>query len=218
MPITILATCKEEWRGAWNSQVFRKQVILGLLLVVSIMSFFPLFFQTIEKRAGYPLQDPILAMLPPHNFSVTIFVIIWAITALAVYRAAQIPTIFVTFAWCWILLSVMRLLTITFVALDPPVGLIVLKDPISNFFYGEKFVTRDLFFSGHTSTVFLLFFCLPGRKDKTLALLATISVGVLLMIQHVHYSLDVFCAPLFSWIVYTIVRRYVVPATPVMES
>lgn len=211
MPITILAECKEEWQDALSSPVFRRRLFFGLLATVAIMCAFPAFFQNIEKRPGYLLQDPILAALPPHNYSVPIFIVIWAITGLAVYRAAQIPSIFATFVWCWVVLSLMRLLSITLVPLDTPIGLIVLKDPLSNFFYGEKFVTKDLFFSGHTSTVCLLFFCLPGRTDKTLALLSTICVGFLLMAQHVHYSLDVLCAPFFAWLTYTIVRKFIVP-------
>jgi membrane-associated phospholipid phosphatase len=86
-------------------------------------------------------------------------------------------------------------------------GLIGLVDPISNFFYGEKFVTRDLFFSGHTSTVFLIFLCLPGSRDKKIALAVTIIVGFLLLVQHVHYTLDVLGALLFAWIAYRIARR-----------
>jgi len=128
---------------------------------------------------------------------------------LAIYRAAKHPYIFLTFLWAYILLSVMRILSITLVPLNPPVGLIGLVDPIGNFFYGEKFVTKDLFFSGHTSTVFLLYLCLPGKKDKKIALAVTILVGFLLLVQHVHYTLDVLGAFLFAWIAYWVARRTV---------
>ena len=98
---------------------------------------------------------------------------------------------FLTFTWAFIFLSIFRVLTILLVPLDPPGGLITLVDPLSNFFYGAKFVTKDLFFSGHTSTVFLLFLTIPGKTDKKLALIATFIVGLLLLVQHVHYTLDV---------------------------
>lgn len=210
MPITILADLREDWQCAWQSAWYRKRLIGGLALVVSILSLFPYFFQHIEKRSGYLLADPILAWLPPHNVSLAIFVIIWAICLLSIVRAAQDPYMFVTFLWSYALLSVMRTLSITLVPLDPPVGLVGLVDPISNFFYGEKFVTRDLFFSGHTSTVFLLFFCMPGRVDKGVTLIATIVVGCLLLVQHVHYTLDVLAAFLFAWLAFWIARRTVV--------
>jgi len=210
MPITILAEVKEEWQDAWQSAWFRKRMVSGLALVALILSLFPFFFQHIEKRSGYLLQDPLLEWLVPHNVSLAIFVVIWAITLLAILRAAQDPYMFLTFLWAYVLLSVMRTLAITLVPLDPPVGLVGLVDPISNFFYGEKFVTRDLFFSGHTSSVFLIFLCVPGKVDKSLALIATAVVGWLLLVQHVHYTLDVLGAIFFAWLAFWTVRRTVV--------
>jgi hypothetical protein len=207
MPITVLVELREEWQDAWQSAWYRKRVIGGLALVIIILSLFPLFFQAIEKRSGYLLADPILAWLPPHNVSLAIFVVIWAISILGIYRAAQDPYMFLTFLWSYVLLLIFRTLTITLVPLDPPVGLVGLVDPVGNFFYGEKFVTKDLFFSGHTSTVVLLFLCLPGKVDKGLALIATVVVGCLLLVQHVHYTLDVLGAILFTWLSYRIARR-----------
>jgi membrane-associated phospholipid phosphatase len=210
MPITILAELREEWQDAWQSAWYRKRVIGGLALVIVILSLFPFFFQTIEKRSGYQLADPLLGWLHPHNVSIAIFVIIWAVSLLGVLRAAQDPYMFLTFVWAYALLSVMRTLAITLVPLDPPVGLVGLVDPISNFFYGEKFVTRDLFFSGHTSSVFLIFLCLPGKMDRSLALIATVAVGYLLLVQHVHYTLDVLGAFVFGWLAFWTVRKTVV--------
>ncbi|HTI08715.1 MAG TPA: phosphatase PAP2-related protein [Puia sp.] len=209
MPLTTLIELRQEWQDAWQSPPFRRKVITGLLFVTVILSAFPIFFQTIEKRNGFALNDPLLRWLPAHNVSLALFIIIWALCLLAIYRAAKHPYIFLTFLWAYILLSVMRILSITLVPLNPPVGLIGLVDPIGNFFYGEKFVTKDLFFSGHTSTVFLLYLCLPGKKDKKIALAVTILVGFLLLVQHVHYTLDVLGAFLFAWIAYWVARRTV---------
>jgi membrane-associated phospholipid phosphatase len=123
---------------------------------------------------------------------------------------------FLTFVWSWVILSVFRMLTISLVPLDPPAGLIGLVDPLSNAFYGPKFITKDLFFSGHTSTVFLLYLCLPGRVDKRLALLITFGVATLLLIQHVHYTLDVLGGFLFGWLSWWIATKTILrePANP----
>jgi hypothetical protein len=209
MPTTILAELREEWQDAWQSAWYRKRAIIGLLLVIVTLSLFPLFFQAIEKRNGILLQDPLLAWLPPHNVSLAIFVFIWAISLLCILRAAQDPYMFLTFVWAYWLLCLMRTLTITLIPLDPPIGLVGLVDPISNFFYGEKFVTKDLFFSGHTSAVFLIFLSLPGKIDKGLALITTVVVGGLLLVQHVHYTLDVLGAILFAWIAFWMARKTV---------
>jgi membrane-associated phospholipid phosphatase len=71
-------------------------------------------------------------------------------------------------------------------------------------------VTKDLFFSGHTSSVFLLFLTIPGRTDKRLALLATAVVAFLLLVQHVHYTLDVLGGLLFAWVAYQVATRIII--------
>ena len=113
----------------------------------------------------------------------------------------------IVFLWSYVIMSISRLVVITAVPLNPPAGLLELKDPISNTFYGMKVVTKDLFYSGHTSTVFLMFLCVKKRKDKITLLAATLLVGFLLLLQHVHYTIDVLAAPVFTFIIYFLVKR-----------
>jgi membrane-associated phospholipid phosphatase len=209
-----LIAVREEWHEAWSNVVFRRKVITGMTIVIVIMASFPFFFQRIEQRQGLVMNDPLLRILPAHNISIPLFIIIWGLSSLMAIRAVQTPRVFLVFAWSWIVLSIFRMLTITLVPLEPPVGLIGLVDPLSNFFYGDKFITRDLFFSGHTSTIFLLYFCLPGKTERKLALLATFCVGFLLLVQHVHYTLDVLGGFLFGWLSYWIATRKIVRDTP----
>lgn len=210
MPQPNAIAIRQEWQTAWNIRGFRLRFITGIILVASILSAFPYFFQQIEQRQGVVLYDPLLALLPAHDVSVPLFIMIWSMSVLAVIRAVQNPRIFLVFIWSFLLLSVFRTLTITLVALDPPAGLIGLADPLSNFFYGhDRFVTKDLFFSGHTSTMFLLYFCLTGRRDKKVALVITFGVALLLLIQHVHYTLDILGGFLFGWLSWWIGSRIV---------
>lgn len=195
-PIAI----RQEWHDAWNIPGFRQRLILGVLLVASILSVFPYFFQEIERRQGIVLNDAVLSSLPPHNVSVPLFILIWSLSALAAVRAVQNPKILLVFSWSYVFLSIFRMMTISLVPLDPPTGLIGLQDPLSNFFYGhDRFVTRDLFFSGHTSTMFLLYFVLISRRDRVIALIVTFLVAILLLVQHVHYTLDILGGFLFGW-------------------
>ena len=85
------------------------------------------------------------------------------------------------------------MLAIYFVQLEPPVNLIRLKDPLTSITYGGRglFITKDLFFSGHTSNMLLLALCLPNKSDKIIAFSAAISIGIMLLVQHVHFSVDV---------------------------
>jgi membrane-associated phospholipid phosphatase len=200
MPQTTFLSVRREWQGAWQVPAFRRRTITGLTIIIAILSSMPTFFQYIERRHGIQLNDPVLAQLVPHNVSLPLFIVIWALSGLYIYRAAQTPQLFLNFVWAYIILLLFRAITIFLIPLDPPTGLIPLVDPLSNFFYGDKFVTKDLFFSGHTSTVFLMYLSLPRKTDRNLAVIATTIVGVLLLVQHVHYTFDVLGGLLFAWL------------------
>lgn len=210
MPQPSSLAIRQEWQTAWNIRSFRGRLIAGIILVISILSVFPFFFQRIEQRQGTVLYDPLLSLLRPHDVSAPLFIMIWSMSALAAIRAVQNPRMLLVFVWSFLLLSVFRTLTITMIPLDPPAGLIGLSDPLSNFFYGhDRFVTKDLFFSGHTSSMFLLYLCLPGRLEKRLALLVTFCVAFLLLVQHVHYTLDIIGGFAFGWLSWWIGSRIV---------
>ncbi|MBS1667438.1 MAG: hypothetical protein JST58_08680 [Bacteroidetes bacterium] len=205
------AVLGEKWVIAWENKNFKKRVIIGGVLLAIIFGFFPFFFQTIEKREGVALNDWLLNRLPALNVSIFIFISIWAIALLCIIRMAQEPPVFIITLWGYIFLCLMRIASISMVALNPPKDLRALIDPISNFFYGTNFVTKDLFFSGHTSTMFLFFFCLQKKTDKAFALLGSLVVGFLLLIQHVHYSIDVLAAPFFAYICYWLAKKTAKP-------
>lgn len=191
------------WRNAWANPVFRRKTIIGSVFLVLMLSFFPLFFSVIEKRKGVVLHDFLLHRIPAYDVSLATFIIIWSMTIFLWVRCVQKPAIFITALYSLILLFLVRLITISLVPLDPPVGLIPLRDPISSLFYGgpKVFITKDLFFSGHTSTQLMIYFCLEKKKDKMLALASTLVVAALVLIQHVHYTIDVVAALLLTGII-----------------
>ncbi len=190
---------KNNWLIAWQQPSFRQKLLFALVILAALLISMPFFFPHIEKRNGVVLHDWLLERLPAQNVSVFIFVIIWGTVLLGIVRSMRQPHIFQALLWSYILVTASRLLTITLVPLNPPEGLIPLSDPLVNSFYGKQFITKDLFYSGHTSSLFLLSFCLEKRSDKLIALLAAIGVGILVLVQHVHYTIDVLAAPLFTW-------------------
>ena len=205
-----------EWRIAWQNAAFRYRIFAGVIILMGILASFPFFFQAIEKRNGTVFNDWILNSLPSYNVSIPVFVLIWGITVLSIIRSVQKPGIFITILWSYIFLCISRMLTIWLIPLDPPALLVALKDPLSNRFYGEHFITKDLFYSGHTATIFLLAFCLQHKTDKLLAFIAGSIIGILLLIQHVHYSIDVAFAPLFAFLCYYTGKK--IMAIPALKS
>ena len=159
----------------------------------------PPFFNLIQKRSGPVLNDWVLAAIAPHNVSVAIFTVIWGVGFYALWRAIEKPTIYIVYLWTFIFVTILRMLAISFIPLDPPKGLIVLTDPLTGIFYGQSTITKDLFFSGHTSILFMIFLCLERKTDKMIGLAATIIVACLLLVQHVHYTIDIIAAPIIIY-------------------
>lgn len=195
-------TSSPSWREAWQQPAFRFRLVAGLLILAILMSLLPGFFAHIEKREGIVLHDWLLHRLPAMNVSLLVFIVIWGGVGFGLWRSLQQPFVFQVVLWAYLLLILTRMLTIALVPLNPPAGLITLADPLANIIYGEHFITKDLFYSGHTATLFLLFFCLDRPRDKAILLLASAAVGVLVLVQHVHYSIDVLMAPVFAWVCY----------------
>ena len=191
------------WKINWQSSDYRKKLITGLILISFILFSLPFFYQAIEQRNGISFNDYLLSWLPAYDLSIYIFTVIWSMTLLTFSRFKQDPNIFLTFLWGFILINLSRFVSIGLIPLNAPADLIPIHDPISNHFYGPKFITKDLFFSGHTAAMFLMFLCLKKRTDKILALLATIIIGIAVLLQHVHYTMDGVMAPVityFLWI------------------
>ena len=192
------------WSDAWQEPRFRNKTIIALLLVAIILILLPTFFAFIEKREGMVLQDFVLDAIPAKDVSIPTFVVIWSVVLLVFYRIYQSPRLFLVVAYGFILMCLARVLTISLLPLNPPPGLITLKDPIANIAYGGKgiFITKDLFYSGHTGNMFLFFLCLQAKWDKIIALAASFMVGILVLIQHIHYSIDVISAFIFTYFLY----------------
>jgi len=203
-PITI--ALRNNWKETWSSSLQRAQLIIGSILMTIISFMLPPFFNLIQKRDGPVIHDVVLAAIPAHNVSWAIFTVIWGIGFYALWRGIEKPTIYITYLWTFIFITILRVLAISFVPLDPPAGLIVLTDPLTAVFYGRSTITKDLFFSGHTSILFLAFLCLERKWDKILALTGTCIVACLLLVQHVHYTIDIIAAPIIIYPVFRIVK------------
>lgn len=203
-----LKTIKSIWKETWSVSIKRQQIIIGTCIMMSVVFTMPLFFTHIEKRQGTLINDPVLAAIPPHNVSVLIFAIIWGMVLLTAARAAYKPSIYIIYCWALIPITIARFIAISIVPLEPPVGLQPLIDPLTGVFYGQHFITKDLFFSGHIATLTLIFLCLEKRNDKIIGFIATLVVAFLLLVQHIHYTIDILASPGIVYICYSLTHRF----------
>ena len=181
-------------------------MIIGTVIMAAIIYILPLFFAHIQKRKGAVLNDWLLARIPPHNVSVFIFAIIWGMALLILIRAINSPSIYITYCWTLIFVCLVRFVTLSVVALDPPAGMVPLVDPLNSALYRNAAITKDLFFSGHTATMVQIWLCLQKRTDKMIALIAAFAVACLLLVQHIHYTIDVLAAPVVVYPCYRLSR------------
>jgi hypothetical protein len=194
------------WIKAWKSPTQRAQIVIGSILLFSTFGFLPSFFNHIEKRNGITLNDPLLSVIPAHNVSLAIFILVWGMGIFLIFRAIKNPNIYINYIWSLLFVTIARLITISLVPLNPPMGIIIISDPLTNLFYGQHVVTKDLFFSGHTSIIVLATLCLEKKQDKVIGIIATLMVASLLLVQHIHYTLDVIAAPIFAYLLYRLAK------------
>lgn len=190
------------WAAAWKLTAYKWRFWTGMVIFTGILIALPFFFNVIEERNGISFDDLVLNRIPARNVSVAVFFLIWSSCLILIIRIYRDPMMLLTMLWAYNGVTLVRMACITLISLNPPAGLIPLADPITNQFYGQRYITHDLFFSGHTTTVFLIFLCLKKKTDRIYTLFASIVLGILLLVQHVHYTIDVLAAPVFTYALY----------------
>ena len=201
------------WKEVWKNNSLRNAIFTGLLVLLLILLFFPVFFAYIENKQGVRLNDRLLNYLPAINLSIPIFILIWGGAAIIYYKCMKSPYVFALFLWAYIILCITRIITISLLPLEAPQGLIPLTDPLSNIFYGGTFIRKDLFYSGHVSTQFLISLCIYNKVYKKIMQVTTLILAAMVLFQHVHYSIDVAAAPIFAygcfWLSRYIIRKFI---------
>ena len=190
---------------------------MTLLAALPIVLGMPTFFRFIADKPGLSLTDPVLEALPPRDLSTPLFVFLYAVVAMVVIALIRHPRLFLRTAQAYVILLLLRMISMAVFTLEPPEGMVGLHDPISALVYPDKEpFTKDLFFSGHTATVFLLYLAAPWRTGRPLLLLAAGIVGCAVLVQHVHWTVDVLAAPIGAWLAWWLsghMMRWSVPAS-----
>ena len=193
------------WKNYLSESPHLIEFGITLVLVISVLIFFTRFLNIIEFRNGIQFNDPFLKLLKPLDLSYIIFGIIYLSIFTALISLLNKPSklLFVLQAYAFLLIT--RIITLYLVPLNAPAGMIPLVDPIVEKFGTGNLLTKDLFFSGHTATIFLLYLITNNKKLKIIFLFCFIILAAAVLFQHVHYTIDVFAAPFFAYTSYRIV-------------
>lgn len=186
-----------------------KILFFATILSLAFTLFAFLHFLTfIEFRPGYTFHDPVLALFAPVEVSGLTFLVTYGFALVGIGIAIRQPVLFLGLLQAYMLMTLLRMLTLYFIPLEAPADIIPLRDVfLKSTFYSGRPNLKDLFFSGHTATLFLFAFAFERRGLKVLFFVGGSIVGFLVMLQHVHYSIDVLVAPIVAWTVVTLQRK-----------
>jgi hypothetical protein len=194
----------QNWREELKDETFIRYFLLNFLISLA------LYFATIQwvkmnsLRPGSVLDDPLYHLLAPRDFSLIIFILTYSPVLVFLFWVAQYPLLLHRAFNSFVAVFMIRAVCIHFVPLSPASGIIVLNDPITSAMADESHVLNDLFFSGHVGDLATLFFLCSNKVIRRYIFACVIGVGLLLVWQRVHYSVDILAAPFFSYLSYRV--------------
>lgn len=175
---------KSEWKLIGVSIIF-------LMISAKLFTFYLPYHEERVDQIGWALYDPLYQILPHLDLSILIFIVTYG--GIIVYGITSfdkkhfLPKILLTYG----IICLLRIISLYLLPLKEQPTLIYLQDPFLNNLVYPGRIVRDLFFSGHTALLFGLYLC-SGRK--LILLIFTLILGACLIMQHVHYSIDVLAA------------------------
>lgn len=185
----------------------RVELIITLLLLAAVLISLTNFLNYVEARQGVVLSDPIINLFSPIDLTWLIFALIYISIVAAIATLLKNPKQLLFAIQLYTLMVAIRIAAMYLLPLDPPSTMIILNDPLVEFFGTGQTLTKDLFFSGHTATLFILFLVSEKKIIKFVFLISTIAVALSVILQHVHYTIDVFAAVFFTYACYNLILK-----------
>jgi hypothetical protein len=198
------------WRIFLENNRNKQNFLFTFLFTVVNVLMFTWFMRVNEHRIGIQFTEPLLEfILPVTDFTWEIFIITYGSILLGVAILISMPFDFLKTLQAYNLLIIFRLISIGIFPLEPSSLIIPMKDPIIETLAAyDGFIYKDLFFSGHTATLFLLGLTLNNNWIKAYFYITTFIVAFMLVKQQVHYSIDVLAAPIFAYICYYLIELF----------
>jgi membrane-associated phospholipid phosphatase len=178
-----------------------RQFIYSLVFLIFIIFLFNRFLDWNEDRPGIIFNDPLFQFYRGMNLSIVITSCIYSAIGFYIFYYRLHPENLSRAVLAYAIIIVLRMITIYFVPLYCDSDAVKLEDPfLNNLVYPNNYVERDLFFSGHAAMMFVLFWGFSNVMIKRIYLIIAFLVSIMLVLQKVHFSIDVIAAPFFSWI------------------
>lgn len=210
---TIQTHCNQIWQ-AWKEAFADRRFALKFFLAPGLFFLYSALTQNlgnyVEARQGIRLHDPLLYWLPSHDYSVFVFAVLYGSLSLLVLTHLDQPKVIWRVIEMHFLVAIVRQICILIVALEPPAGLIVLRDVfLENTVYPRHSpLTKDLFFSGHVASVYLYFLCARIKQIRWVLVGSIALMTFMILSMRVHYTYDVYGAFLFTFLIYKIPEWY----------
>lgn len=182
-----LKVWKEFCQNPKNCFIF----VFSLVATICMLSLLAEFICKVEFRQGFSFNDPFLTKFKPIDVTWLVFVVLYLSVFWGIITLGNTPKLLSQALLAYTLILVFRMFSMYLLPLEPPQTIIPLKDPFIEYFGTKITLTKDLFFSGHTALMFLLFLSARKKSHKLFNLTGTIIVASGVLLQHVHYSIDV---------------------------
>lgn len=195
------------WKDFLKDKHNRVVLIVTLLLLAAVLISLTNFLNYVEARQGVVFSDPILNLFNPIDLTWLIFALIYISIVAAIAALLKNPKQLLFAIQLYTLMVAIRIAAMYLLPLAPPSTMIILNDPLVEFFGTGQTLTKDLFFSGHTATLFILFLVSEKKMFKSVFLISTIAVALSVILQHVHYTIDVFAAVFFTYACYNLILK-----------
>ncbi len=192
--------------GIVKNKYFVFSLITGifLLLLALVINFYAGTYAT--KSASEPVTDIILSNIRVYDVD-TFFVwgpvFLWVfVTSLCLYRPNRFPFALKSLAIFLVIRSIF--VTLTHIGPFPDqLGLETSHVWFSKFTFGG-----DLFFSAHTGTPYLMALVFWNNKHlRSLFIAIALFFGVIVLLGHYHYSIDVLAAFFITYSIYKIAEK-----------
>jgi membrane-associated phospholipid phosphatase len=196
------------WKEFLKEKRNRFELVITLFLLAVVLTSLANFLNYVEARKGVLLPDPLLNLFNPIDLTWLTFALIYVSLIVAIATLSKNPKRLLFAVQLYTLMVAVRILAMYLLPLQPPEKMIILNDPLVEFFGTGQTLTKDLFFSGHTATLLILFLVSEKKIIKTIFLISTIVVAIAVLLQHVHYTIDVLAAVFFTYACYSFLSYF----------